>query len=476
MVGVLRLLPKRRRHVKVEFQHKTFVILGQVAMGKRDAWKKIQELGGNVSSTPRPSSDYIVIGTRPGTKKLALVDKVGKPVLTEDEFMAAIEAAETGREAGQEDVDLDDALAAFRELLNETPGRDMWVQLQELLEQCNPAQLDVIVDYVEQHISQWPNGDEHPDAPWPLAYEDVPSEIRVFSAAWRKRAVNGERSPLLRLGRSLDLSDMELRGADAMPLLTHPDLVNLRCLNLGSTNILDASFYEGLRLTEQLPHLRTLVLHQLSEETAAALCGEHRFAQLRQMVIAPLSVHHFAQGAKEVYEQLFQAEWWAQIEGLFCCTGKMYSHYGFQRSVYPQLAEHAHRMKKLRHLAMEDTNQVEALLETDLFLQVRRLSMSLSAVEPGLLVLEHLEARRDSHTVETLDLSRGVFLGAHRRPKKYAKAPQKGLVETLICHTDWGALRKVVVESSLLGKRMNKALLAWGEETGISVVFSPWKA
>jgi NAD-dependent DNA ligase len=70
------------------------VVLGHLTtMTKREAWIKVQSLGGHVSNTPRPSSDYFIQGERVSARRQALAEELGFPILSEQEFLDAVDAA-----------------------------------------------------------------------------------------------------------------------------------------------------------------------------------------------------------------------------------------------------------------------------------------------------------------------------------------------------------------------------------------------
>lgn len=462
--------------MKIEFHKKTFVLLGRLeSMDKHQAWNKIQALGGYTSNTPRPSSDYIVLGPRPG-KKLALVEQLNKPTLTEAQFLAAIAAAESGREAGQEDMPLNDAVGELRDLLYDQPSAELWGQIQALLDACAPAQQALAVDYVRAHVAHWPDALEQPGAPHPLPWEGPPSELRTFSVAWRGLALEGQRAPKLTLGRHMSLHQMRLHTDQALALTRHPDLDHLRSLDLGAGNSFSDEFFQGLLQSEHLPRLGSLTLHFLLPSHARALCGPHKLTALRQVTVAPLATQSYQGAAPEVYDALMEAQWWEQIEGLACCASGSYGRPHYTRSLYAALARQAHRLKKLRHMVLEDTNQLEPLLDSGLLCQLERLSLSVSQEEHAQRVIDHLAQQGDALRLGTLDLSRVAFLGYWRRPKKYAKPPQKAAAERLLERGPWASLRHLIVDRALLGARLCKKLDAWGQEAGVTVSESPWSA
>jgi DNA ligase (NAD+) len=69
---------------------KTFVLTGSLeAMTRDDAKAKIRELGGDVSSYVSSKTDYVVLGSDPGTKA-DRAQKIGVKTITEEEFLQMI--------------------------------------------------------------------------------------------------------------------------------------------------------------------------------------------------------------------------------------------------------------------------------------------------------------------------------------------------------------------------------------------------
>jgi len=60
-------------------------------LGRAEAKEKIEALGGKVSSAVGKGTDYVVAGDNPGSK-LAKAEKLEKQVLSEEEFLALIDA------------------------------------------------------------------------------------------------------------------------------------------------------------------------------------------------------------------------------------------------------------------------------------------------------------------------------------------------------------------------------------------------
>ncbi|PIU14232.1 NAD-dependent DNA ligase LigA [bacterium (Candidatus Gribaldobacteria) CG08_land_8_20_14_0_20_39_15] len=71
-----------------ELSGKTFVLTGTLEnMAREIAKEKIRKLGGNVSDSVSPKTDYVVVGENPGSK-LAQAQKLGVKTITENDFLA----------------------------------------------------------------------------------------------------------------------------------------------------------------------------------------------------------------------------------------------------------------------------------------------------------------------------------------------------------------------------------------------------
>ena len=70
---------------------KTFVFTGELkALTRDEAQARVRELGGKETSSVSPKTSYVVVGADPGSKA-AKAQKLGVPVLTEEEFLKLVE-------------------------------------------------------------------------------------------------------------------------------------------------------------------------------------------------------------------------------------------------------------------------------------------------------------------------------------------------------------------------------------------------
>jgi DNA ligase (NAD+) len=87
--GVLIQKPKISSRQQ-KFSGKTFVVTGTLDTLSRDeAKKKIKELGGKVAAAVSKNTDYVVVGSDPGSK-FEKAQELGVEILDEDKFLQLI--------------------------------------------------------------------------------------------------------------------------------------------------------------------------------------------------------------------------------------------------------------------------------------------------------------------------------------------------------------------------------------------------
>ncbi len=68
---------------------KTFVFTGRISIPREEAKRKVEQLGGRVSSSVTKKTDYVVAGEEPGSK-LEKAHKLGVKIIDEEEFMKMV--------------------------------------------------------------------------------------------------------------------------------------------------------------------------------------------------------------------------------------------------------------------------------------------------------------------------------------------------------------------------------------------------
>ena len=73
-----------------KFAGKTFVITGSLeSMTREQAQDRVRELGGDVSSSVSKETDYVIVGSVPGSK-YDKAQKLGVKIINEKEFLKMI--------------------------------------------------------------------------------------------------------------------------------------------------------------------------------------------------------------------------------------------------------------------------------------------------------------------------------------------------------------------------------------------------
>ncbi len=84
------LVEYEQKITKTKLAGKTFVVTGTLASMTRDeAQRRIRQAGGNVASSVSTKTSYVVAGSEPGSK-LAKAERLGIPVLDEQQFLAML--------------------------------------------------------------------------------------------------------------------------------------------------------------------------------------------------------------------------------------------------------------------------------------------------------------------------------------------------------------------------------------------------
>ncbi len=282
-----------------------------------------------------------------------------------------------------------------------------------LLDACGSELLELAVDYVEERLDAWPDLGVGLFAPLPefaSMFDASPNrfELRTVKAgdSWRNAIAQGEVSPKFRLARALNLNYGTLQGTAITRLIQNPSLQGLRALHFSHGSMPAIASFKAL--AESLPALHTLSLHRLTLKHAQALCAPGALGTLRYLNMG--QPKETDEAARPAYDKLFEADWWPHVEGLSVRMGVGYAPNVRSSSFILAMAARADRLKNLKHLILNDNNDLAPLFEAGLFDHVERLSLGDCPAESITHTLDLLDDLPD-HAVHTLDLSRIPSLG-----------------------------------------------------------------
>ena len=86
----IKIIKERERKINPKIKDKTFVFTGELDTISREAAKeKVRELGGDISSSISKETDFVIVGSEPGSK-YDKAKKLGVKILNENEFLKMI--------------------------------------------------------------------------------------------------------------------------------------------------------------------------------------------------------------------------------------------------------------------------------------------------------------------------------------------------------------------------------------------------
>ena len=255
--------------MSIQIEGKLYAVTGTLkSMTRAEATERLKERGAIISKSVSSKTDYLVAGAGAGSK-LEKARVRGVVVLNEKQFLAllkgelgeAVEALQTP-ERVIEEVDLNEALRGFRELGYDTPGKETWARICELLEKCPAEALEMAMDYLAPRMETWPThieiSDYHYSYYRPRNPED---EWRVAPYAWTEKILLGQDSPRYAAARVLSHVGMNLTGKVAQNIAACRSLTNLTGLFL-NRNKLPGTFIKALADADFLSTLTHIDLSQ----------------------------------------------------------------------------------------------------------------------------------------------------------------------------------------------------------------------
>lgn len=273
--------------MKTTIEGKTFVLTGALSQPRRDTELAIVAAGGKVAKSPTKTTDFMVLGDRPGSKAQK-GRMLGIPELSEAELLALLAGEEVEIvEEVIEEVALGDAIGELRALFDGSPTPEVWEEVTQLLDACPPEALSVAVHYVASHTARWP---EPPD-PFDIidsihAYQPtLRGVLRQAPESWLGELLRGEGSEKFALVRGINVGEVQANNTMLMKLLGCEHLSNLRALELGRRSKPGKTFYKALSQAEHLQQLELLGLWGVDHKGWAGISSDATLTSLRALVI-----------------------------------------------------------------------------------------------------------------------------------------------------------------------------------------------
>lgn len=188
-------------------------------------------------------SDFVILGEKPSEKKLDKARQRGILVISQAE---ALEALENDGVVELASSDISAIIGEVRSLFarDGESDSDKWLGCAEILDRCDPEQLEPVLEYVESVLerqldakARWtPTRPKHRlmegvNSKWLLG--NARDELFVAPPAWVHEMSAGSYSLKHRLVRALNLDHFNLTQRQLRKLLKNPHLRGVRFLNFG---------------------------------------------------------------------------------------------------------------------------------------------------------------------------------------------------------------------------------------------------
>ncbi len=279
--------------MNVNLKGTTFCLTGKLTtMTRHEALAAIEKAGGKFTKSVTAKTDYMIVGARPSAK-YAKAKSMGIPLLTEEDFKTlmkgeSVQVEEVGV-AGSRGVD--ELLGEVRSVMQGAPSAQMWLELVELLDECDAEGVSVLTDYIDGYIARWSedamrnqsakladlsrdkNDPRHHAYHWYNRIKGHKGDLRVAPESWVGEMQQGVDSPKFKIVRVLDLQTMKLTSTVIGKLLEHPSLTQLESL------ILPRDVSPSKKLIGQIAThatLRKLYPGQVSPKSAGYFAAEKR--------------------------------------------------------------------------------------------------------------------------------------------------------------------------------------------------------
>lgn len=271
--------------MRIDITNTVFFIAGGFVSYRSKGYVRelLEQGGGGVARTFNRKVGALVLGDNDHNSMTEYEAQTrGVPILRERELGELLEHGVV--EIGFETPSAPGGDSAFDELLGETrsvlalpPTAERWGELVELIDRCEPARLDVLVDYISDHVDSWSARTQLLCAP---------------PNSWIVAMARGEDSPAFRLLRRMDLSMSEVNTTGFKKIVALESLEHVRWLDMSSRKALTKTAFRALAKSPMASNLEHLMLGDIDFEQANVLGGVDTLASLRS--VGALSVYDFA--------------------------------------------------------------------------------------------------------------------------------------------------------------------------------------
>jgi len=286
---------------------KTLTVSGSTfAFGGRfykiDDWTDVREQveaqGGAFSQNITKRVTCFVEGTGAGSK----TDRArmrGATIIDEDQFIELVEEGSLEVDDSgpiDQDFDLGAAVSELRGAFDGPPSSEAWTRVLDTVERCDEERMPMLLEYIGSFIDRWNDKEMtkwEPDLSAPImsftprdwTVRLFADELRVAPPMWVVDMANKRYHAKHVVPRALNLHNMRLNGTLGSNILDNPHLGPLTHLDLGWSNRYSVGFYDKMRLSEAMRHVRILIIpgSLFTSGHKEALRGEHTFDALEHV-------------------------------------------------------------------------------------------------------------------------------------------------------------------------------------------------
>ena len=249
--------------MKIELEGTTFCVTGNFDnhQNTRTVEAALRAAGAKTVKSMGLKVEVLVLGTRSLPRQTQIAKDRGIPILRETELdtllaKGSVEIDFEPPSVEDGDASIDELLGEVRGVLAEAPSPALWGQIVALVNQCDPDQLNPLVDYINGHIEHWP------------AHQTM---LCVAPRAWAAAMLRGQDTPAYRLVRRLDLSDVAVNTTTFKKVLGCASLNAVESMDLATEKKLTKTAFKTLMAHPLMGSLDELVVGIFDEGCAQTL-------------------------------------------------------------------------------------------------------------------------------------------------------------------------------------------------------------